>query len=365
MSRTAYDEHFGASLDLTTGASGLLRLPDGIGGCRFYVLRPTAPGLTFDLPFAVYCSVGSEPLLTVLNHGAHSLTVRTAFLGTTVATVAVGEAARIWLVDRTTLWGTWYAEVSSAEEGTPLVADREPCDLLITGVHTALDLREYAGELGYEEQRAYSVTARLANDAVIGSHSTAVPALDSGVWHPDTTMRLFLSSGSRIVGRGGDGGDGGSPGVDTGTGSNFGRPGGAGGHGLVLRLDCALSSYGKIQGGGGGGAGGAATQLGGQFPGGGGGGGAGYSPSAGGRAGSVAGVPWNGGGGRPGYPDVPGAGGGTPAQNGQAGGGPGQAGGHSSAGILGGAAGHAIRVLTGKTVTKLRAGTIDGAEVSF
>lgn len=365
MSYTAYAEMFGGSMDAAPAVDDLLRRPTGIGGCRFYVLRPSASGLSFYLPFAMFCSKGSEPTLTVCNHGSHALSIRTSLLGTLVATVAVGQAAKVWLLDNTTYWGEWHATVSSAAQGTALLADREPCDLLISGVHRNLDLREYAIDLGYAEERAYAVTARLANDAIIGSESTLIPACDSGTWPTGTTMRMFLSAGARICGRGGNGGRGGSPGVDGGTGVDFGQPGGAGGHALVVRLDCALTSYGKIQAGGGGGAGGAATQAGGNYPGGGGGGGAGFEPSSGGLSGMVSGQQWNGGNGRPGFPDVAGQGGGTPAQNGQAGGGPGQAGANASAGVLGGAAGHAIRVLTGKTLTKIRAGTIDGAEVSF
>jgi hypothetical protein len=144
---------------------------------------------------------------------------------------------------------------------------------------------------------------------IVGSTSSAVPALIIGDWPVGVTINVFVNG--RIQGKGGDGGS-----KVGGTGTN----GEAGGTALYTRAAINLTSTdGDVWGGGGGGAGDA-------------------DGSGGGGAGQVPGLA-----GGPSFPGSPGTteAGGAPFGGGGAGGGPGLAG-QNSSDATGGAAGTAI-----------------------
>jgi hypothetical protein len=148
---------------------------------------------------------------------------------------------------------------------------------------------------------------------VIGSTSTALPALDVGTWPAGVTVQVTLDVGARIQGRGGDGGN------------QLGQNGFAGGPAFYTRKTVALINNGQIYGGGGGGEGAGSVE--------GGGGGAGTNPGVGG-AGTFPGAS--------GTADAGGAAGAGGGGGAGAGGGPGAAGVNGSSGFSPGAAGASI-----------------------
>jgi hypothetical protein len=148
---------------------------------------------------------------------------------------------------------------------------------------------------------------------VIGSTSTALPALDVGTWPAGVTVQVTLDVGARIQGRGGDGGN------------QLGQNGFAGGPAFYTRKTVALINNGQIYGGGGGGEGAGSVE--------GGGGGAGTNPGVGG-AGTFPGAS--------GTADAGGAAGAGGGGGAGAGGGPGAAGVKGSSGFSPGAAGASI-----------------------
>jgi hypothetical protein len=316
------------------------------------VLRPSGAGLNAVLPVASFVSPGT--LITVANFGSNSLTVRD-LIGTSIAVVAVNQVAQVYCVNTGSPWGTWVAQVRAASGGSSLTS-RTPIDIVVSSsIPGGLNLRGRAIEMGYsDESIAYAVHCTIKSGVVVGNE-VATPGLNTGAWPAGSTLFLVLESGARICGRGGNGGY-----------YPTQLSGADGGVALRLYLNTALVSYGYIQGGGGGGGMGAVTAA--LQAGGGGGGGAGFGLSVGGsvRPQSTATA------GQPGAPGVGGQGGAgglvAPGTNGSgtaggAGGGPGAAGTSVSGGGSGGAAGRAIEKYSGATLTKIVAGTIDGAEV--
>jgi hypothetical protein len=185
-----------------------------------------------------------------------------------------------------------------------------------------------------------TVTFTINAGVVIGSHSTALYAVEAGTWPAGVTVNLTLLG--RIQGKGGQGG------ATVGAGT-------AGGVALYTRAAINLDvASGAIWSGGGGGAGGSVDALSG---GGGGGGGAGQDVGAGGS--SISGFT-----GSPGTSSAGGAGGapGGFGKNGADGGGPGVAGG-STTSAAGGAAGAAIDGISHVTVT-FGPGDIKGSQIN-
>lgn len=362
--RTAADEHFGGSVDASmAGGFYQVGLPFGPGGARYYVLRPS--GATFViLPLAAFIRPGAD-VFEIVNAGSADLAVYTLFL-TPVVTVTPGQTARLHLLESQAVAdGVWQCDLAAGTVtlGTSL-ADRKPVELRLTAQNN-VDLRNQARAVGAVDDVPYALTCTVAAGEVIGSTSTSAPAMDTGIWPAGSTIKLIIEAGARICGRGGAGGRGGMipP-------TSFNEAGNTGGTALQVQCPTVLTSFGYIQGGGGGGGGG--TFLG--VPGGGGGGGAGYSASVGGAGGinPISGAQLTLAAGQPGSVGIGGLGGVSPGgNNGGAGGGPGAAGspGLSGASAItpaaGGAAGSAIRRATASTLTKLVAGTIDGAEVTF
>lgn len=169
-----------------------------------------------------------------------------------------------------------------------------------------------------DESPPVTVTAIIESNAIIGSNSTSLPALDIGDWPVGFVPSVIVYG--RIQGAGGAGSKG-SKGID----------GGVGGVALYTRHNIDLDGDGEIWGGGGGGGGG------GNDEGGGGGGGAGTIP---GKAGAGA---EGGSDGKPGTSEAGGRGGNGNGDGG-IGGFPGQKGneGVGTNGADGGEAGKAI-----------------------
>lgn len=347
---SALDEWRGGSVDATIGADYRLRLPFAPGCARFYVLRPSTGSLNVTVPDARKLQVGGEPVYVVANHGSNTFTLRDAAAGS-LGTVAVGACAHLILLDNSTAAGVWAVKSLSSTLGTALDATRKQFVLdLTSGTRLNLNLRtEIQNLYGYDGVTPVAIRCTIRPGVVIGSSSTSYPAFDSGSWPTGSTLLLGLGGATtRVCGRGGNGGRGG-------TSSLLPTAGSTGGPAMVLRIDTNLVNYGRIQGGGGGGGGGSNTGSGG---GGGGGGGAGHQQSTGGIGSPL--ITGNGG---QGQIDLGGPGGVGLGTNGGDGGGPGAAG--SASGAAGGAAGNSILKLTGITLTKIAAGTIDGAEAFF
>lgn len=191
-----------------------------------------------------------------------------------------------------------------------------------------------------DESPAITVTCYIQTSVIVGSTSTATPAVDVGTWPVGIPVTVNLLG--RIEGHGGDGGSV--------IGSGNGHPGGTA---LYTRYPITLTlnaGSGEVWGGGGGGAGFAAPF------GGGGGGGAGQIPGSGGPGFNESEN------GSPGTTEAGGAGGSPDTPDG---GDPGQPGGSVPSGDpppQGGAAGLAIDGLS--FVTKIGTGDIRGAQVN-
>jgi hypothetical protein len=199
------------------------------------------------------------------------------------------------------------------------------------------------------------IVCTIATNAIIGSTSVGVPALEIGLW--DVAIPITLVVNGRIQGRGGNGG-----GANSG---DFldGAPGQVGGVALYARQAITLVNNGGIWGGGGGGGGGTGPGDVGSdgLPAGGGGGGAGKVPGSGGPG--AGGGP----GGNPGTVTAPGAAGAGTVLGGD-GGGPGLAGTqgasshHTHVGGLGGQPGAAVDGISYVTVSV--AGDRRGPEIN-
>lgn len=364
MSRTALQEQFGDAADVTISSDYQMRLPTGLGGVRFYVIRPDGPGLKVTMPStAGYARLVGGEVFTVINLSVEALTVQTAGL-VTVATLAADEAAVLTLVSADSSDGTWFArKTASADESSPIAVAADVFSFTI-GAGSNRNARLICNQQGYAGVLPARVTITLADGAAVGSSSTGAPAIQTGTFPANSLVTFVIGTGSRVCGKGGDGGigAGASPVIASG-------PGFAGG--VALRIDCnaILVSSGKIQGGGGGGGGGNVV---GAINGPGGGGGAGYFLSSGGTSAATSSANLAGG---SGGIESPGAGGGVISGGlsgiggvggaaGSAGGSPTSQGGVGGTGGAGGAAGAAIVVNTtgGFSLTKVVAGTISGAE---
>jgi len=128
---------------------------------------------------------------------------------------------------------------------------------------------------------AGSWTVTIASGVIVGSASSTLPALDTGVFPAGSTLQL-VNNGT-IAGAGGKGGNGA---VCLPSGSSPATPGLAGGTALRAQVALSVVNNGAVWGGGGGGGGGVGNF--GQA--GGGGGGAGMAVAAGGTPGGGAGT---------------------------------------------------------------------------
>lgn len=349
MGRTAYEEHFGCSIAVAISADYQIGLPSGQGGCRFFSIQATIPGLRVKLPKAVYLQSGGavQPLIECVT-GSDKFMIVDAEDNELFEAVA-DNVYECRLLSNAHDAGSWIIRELAVESGTMLLANAVPLEISLGSGGNGINLRDFARTIGFTDEVPYAIRCTLLADSVIGNEVTT-PSFDTGDWPAGSSLLLFLETGAVITGKGGDGGRGGDvpPGL-------LAQPGLAGGPALVVRLNTALVSYGTIQGGGGGGGGGARN---GTQAGGGGGGGCGHQQSIGGNPGTGGGA-FNG---QFGSLFVAGGGGSGGNQGGQ-GGAPGGVG--SASGAAGGAAGDAIRRLSTVTLTKIRAGTILGAEVTF
>jgi len=363
MARTAYDEQYGKSLALAVTGDFQLPAPSGIGGARLFSLSADLDGYDVWLPDARDCALGSQ--ITV--HVTRSFNLVDA-AGGMLVTLTANQVADCYLIANGTLAGTWVVQVTvGAALAGGVTIGRVVYDLRFDDDRNSFNLRGHLLSIGWDGTSPVAARVTLGADVTFGAGSTSLDwGFATNIMPAGSTLLLILEAGATIAGRGGDGGAGGS---DTGgiTGAFSGGPGGAG---LRIEMNTALINGGIIQGGGGGGGGGGGTNpwLQPLQAGGGGGGGAGYVPSFGGAAGSGGGATA----GLPGTLYVAG-GGGLGYYAGGPGGGPGQRGTpgrmYSTPGPVpygdGGEPGDAIQRWTGATLTKIVAGTIVGAEVTF
>jgi len=361
MARTAMDEYFGGSVDLVPVSDYNLPLPSGVpGAVRMHVLRPGVSSLNVVLPAATSCprARGGEPTFTVINFGAHAMTLRDT-LGTSITTIGIDEVVQVMLQDASTAAGVWiFRKTTGAVEsasGIPNVG--QPFSLALqSGVD--VDLRDLCDQAGYVGDVPATVTAGLfvppgGSIALIGASSTSGYALRTGRFPAGSTIQINIGAGAYLVGRGGDGGAGASaygPATD----------GQGGGAAIFIEAPTLLFNYGSILGGGGGGAGDASVAATGSAPGG--GGGAGYEVSVGGYSQNPSSSGGPGGLLAPGHAGSLGG-----VYLGGAGGSAGVAGGTSTSGTaVGGAGGSSIVVETSGSgsLSKIVPGTITGSEVT-
>ena len=136
-----------------------------------------------------------------------------------------------------------------------------------------VNIRTKVNALGYDGTYPAQVTVTINTGVLIGSSSTANPALDTGTFFTGSTISII--NNGVISGRGGNGGNGGICFQDSAGGS-----GGNGGPGLRVQHATTITNNNTIQGGGGGGSGGNGDNP--AQCGSGGGGGAGVPPGSGG-----------------------------------------------------------------------------------
>lgn len=356
MARTAEREFFGAVIEET----GLVddyraRLPSGPGGCRFYVLGFVGPQ-TMELPDARLINPGVEAVLTVAVTDS-DIDIVPNGSGTPLVTLPAGDVCTFWLIDNITQEGEWGFTQTSYAAGTPITIGRLIYEVTIDRDTLDFDLRDHLIALGFDGSTPVSVRCTIAAGVTLGATSTSSYGFDTGGLPTGSTVLLTVGTGAVVTGKGGAGGRGGDvlPGL-------LSQVGSSGGHGMRVQDDTVLVNLGTIQGGGGGGGGGASLSVpvSSQQAGGGGGGGAGWQ-----NTGATGGRPGTGGGATPGYSGSrdQGGDGGTGYVNGGSGGWPGSAG--TAATAAGGAAGDAIQRATAKTLSKIRAGTITGAETTY
>jgi hypothetical protein len=166
---------------------------------------------------------------------------------------------------------------------TPYGGDVDPTQraIIFDANENNINLRTRHDELYPEPVSGDTVTATINSGVIIGSNSTATPAIHIGDWPAGVTVNLIVNG--RIQGKAGNGGSGGTNGLGNGS------AGGAGGTALYTRENINLTSTsGAIWGGGGGGGGGGGNLS--NF-GGGGGGGAGTLVGSGGPRGGSGGSP--------------------------------------------------------------------------
>jgi len=135
--------------------------------------------------------------------------------------------------------------------------------------------------LGYDGDEYCTVNLTVTNNAVVGSFSTSVPALDLRGFPVGCDLNITVDAGCYVVGAGGRGGSGSPWNLN-------GLPGNPGGDAIWANSDINITNNGIIAGGGGGGGGadGTTTPSGSAgYGGGGGGGGAGNIVGPGGPGG--------------------------------------------------------------------------------
>lgn len=156
-----------------------------------------------------------------------------------------------------------------------------------------VNLRETHDNIYPAPQSGDVVIAIVSAGVIVGSESTALPAMNVGDWPAGVTVEIIVEDGGRIQGAGGAGGKGGN---NFTAGDEDGQDGFPGGTALYTRFAITLtlpSATGSEVwgGGGGGGGGGVRYTAGSDYTGGGGSGGAGSYPGAGGPKGSSGGYP--------------------------------------------------------------------------
>lgn len=355
MSRTAYHEHYGSSLEalaLAEDESYHLRAPTGPGGCRFYSLEASDRGVLAVLPSATRCGTGG-PVFVVHSQDASADSIDVVdFDSNIIATIGAGELVELHLVDNSTNAGQWVANlITAAEMGVQITLGRVVYNWRVDADQFDFHLQDHANAAGWDGVTPAAMRLTIGAGYTFGASTSSEWGFDTGDFPAGSSLMLILEDDATITGRGGAGGSGGD--IPPGTLAQNGSAGGAGMR--IGQCNVRLVSYGTIQGGGGGGGGGAADA---QRAGGGGGGGAGFTYSQGGREGTgggatagVSGSTYTAGGGGQGH--LPGGTGGAPGTAGAAG------------SAAGGAAGDAIQRATAYTLTKIRAGTITGAETTF
>ena len=373
MARTALDEMYGGTFQLSTGTASTLPLPSGVPGAARLI--ESVGNSIADTPDARLLPVGG-PVYVVWNNqtSGGTMLLRDAAHGT-LANLGNHDVATCYLLDNTTEAGTWIVQTSTAAQSSAQTITVDEFDLeLGSGLNLDINIRTLCDQQGYAgvnpaRVRVWVGPQGSATVGVVGTYTNTIhPGMRTGTFPAGSIIVLTVLPNGFITGQGGDGGTGQPITGGTPSSPTYGSVvnGTDGSDGLHVACDTILYNYGRIQGGGGGGSGGGAS---GSVSGPGGGGGAGYYPSPAGLRGSV---PVNqgfayGGSGDKGRVNQAGLGGGhnngAPAGTGGAGGDPGQNGNPASDGTSAfGQAGYAIKVDASVTLTKVVAGNIDGAE---
>jgi hypothetical protein len=168
------------------------------------------------------------------------------------------------------------ASVASTVTGEPAPPPVAPTtDVVISASTNNLNLWNYLLARGLAKaDTAGSWTVSITSTAIIGSSTTSLPALDTGVF-PSGSVLKIINNGT-IVGAGGDGGNVDCGGYDVSCVGWYPKAGQPGGAALRASIPVSIVNNHRIWGGGGGGGGGV-IYIGSGAPGGG-GGGAGFVP---------------------------------------------------------------------------------------
>lgn len=376
--RSQVEEIFGGGIRIDAplgGASYGVPLPSGQGGARVILVRfQDNSTSTLTLPDARRLSVSGRRIYTIRASGLISanngiLEVRDN-AGGLVTSIASGwglqQSVRLYLTSNATAAGSWVADKRTVNPsslfsglGSIITANRRLYDIeLRSWGQSQYNLRNVlnGSPYYYPGDKPVAVRLNITGNLVLGSLATFDTAFRTGIFPIGSTLMLIIGAGCIITGKGGAGGRG-QDGVLI-PGGLPSTPGSNGGPAMRIEMNTWLLNNGEIHGGGGGGGGG--SQNAGQG-GGGGGSGAGFTATPGGLGGQGGGpsggigtIASGGGGGN--SNGVFGGFGGGPGANGSAGQGPG--------GSTFGVAGPAIQVSAAFTLTKIRAGTILGAEVT-
>jgi Salmonella virulence plasmid 65kDa B protein/Insecticide toxin TcdB middle/N-terminal region/FG-GAP-like repeat len=311
----------GATLNTTNNAYGYTAL----GGTRYQVFLTQSQASSADLDGSAlptvtsayqYGAYGNATQVVVSATDGHSKTTTNTYANDTTN----------WLLGRLTN-ATVTSQVS--QPGTPPPVTPTPAIINVSYDTKNFNLWNYLTTNNLATAGApASASVTIAGGVVISSTSPSVPAFDTGVVPPGSTVQI--TNNGTVVGAGGNGGGGGLCFQSL---SIPAAPGGSGGPAVRAQIPLSLTNNGGIWGGGGGGGGGAGGGTGvlSTFLGGGGGGG-GAGAGGGGAAGSPtasAGSP-----GTASAGGVGGAGGGLSGSSGGSGangGGPGLAGGNGTA----------------------------------
>ena len=361
MARTAYDEHFGGSVDLGITARYDLPYPSGVpGSSKMHVIRPSIAGLDVYLPdaTAIPQAVGGDPCFTILNLGTWALDIVTSG-GSLFTTLNVGDAVQIMLLDGSTSDGVLVARSSVVSTPGPSIPTNVVNFFLTLQSGLDTNIRDLCDLQGYDGVTPARVFALLSvpvggSIALLGASSTSASALTTGLFPSGSSVTLTIGAGCYVTGKGGAGGNGAPLSGSPTNGQN-------GGVAMSVLAPMTLFNYGSILGGGGGGAGDATVAATNYALGGGGGGGSGYGISSGGSSSNTSATGGSGGLQSGGF-------GGTTVSGVASGGAGGAAGAAGTTATYGtataGAGGAAIVVYTSGmgSLTKSVAGTITGAE---